>query len=56
MPTQTIPLSKRRLGRTGLDVACLSMGGARIGGDHVTDDEAIKAVRRAITLGLSNSI
>lgn len=53
MTTQTKLLSKRRLGRTDLDVTCLSMGGARIGGNDVNDDEAIEAVRRAITLGIN---
>lgn len=46
-------LLRRRLGRTGLEVTCLGMGGARIGGHEVSDDEAIEAVRRAITLGIN---
>ena len=53
MSTQTNLLSKRRLGRTELQVTSLSLGGARIGGNNVTDDEAIEAVRRAITLGMN---
>ncbi|MDE0481508.1 MAG: aldo/keto reductase [Candidatus Poribacteria bacterium] len=53
MSTQKHPLPLRRLGRTELDVTCLSMGGAGIGGGKVTDDEAIEAVRRAITLGMN---
>ena len=53
MPSQSNSLLLRRLGRTELDVTCLSLGGARIGSDHVTDDEAIEAVHRAITLGMN---
>ena len=46
-------LQKRRLGRTELEVTCLGLGGARIGGDDVTDDEAVETVHRAITLGMN---
>ncbi len=46
-------LLRRRLGRTGLEVTCLGMGGARIGGHDVSDDEAVEAVRRAIALGIN---
>ena len=53
MSTQTNLLPKQRLGRTELDVTCLSMGGAGIGRGEVTDDEAIEAVRHAITLGMN---
>ncbi len=53
MSAQTNQLLKRRLGRTELLVTSLSLGGARIGSDHVTDDEAIEAVHRAITLGIN---
>ena len=53
MSTQTNQLPKRRLGRTELQVTSLSLGGARIGGSNVTDDEAIETVRRAITLGIN---
>ncbi len=53
MSTETNPLPKRRLGRTELEVTCLGMGGARIGGNEVSDDEAVEAVRRAITLGIN---
>lgn len=34
-------------------MTCLGMGGAGIGGNHVSDDEAIEAVRRAISLGIN---
>ena len=53
MSTPKHPLPLRRLGRTELDVTCLGMGGAGIGRREVTDDEAIEAVRRAITLGMN---
>lgn len=53
MSTPKHPLPLRRLGRTELDVTCLSMGGAGIGRGEVTDDEAIEAVHRAITLGIN---
>ena len=53
MSTQIGLLPKRRLGRTELQVTSLSLGGARIGGSNVTDDEAIETVRRAITLGIN---
>lgn len=53
MSTQTNQLPKRRLGRTELQVTSLSLGGARIGGSNVTDDEAIETVLRAITLGIN---
>ena len=53
MVTLDTSLPKRRLGRTELEVTCLGMGGARIGGNNVTDDEAVEAVRRAITLGIN---
>lgn len=53
MLTQPIQLPKRRLGRTELQVTSLSLGGARIGGNNVTDDEAVETVHRAITLGIN---
>ena len=53
MSTQSNQLLKRRLGRTELQVTSLSLGGARIGGSNVTDDEAIETVHRAITMGIN---
>ncbi|RKU28337.1 hypothetical protein C6497_08950 [Candidatus Poribacteria bacterium] len=53
MAIPKIELQKRRLGRTELEVTCLALGGARIGGGDVTDDEAIETVHRAITLGMN---
>jgi aryl-alcohol dehydrogenase-like predicted oxidoreductase len=46
-------LSRRRLGRTGLEVTSLSMGGAGIGSRNaVTDREAIAAVQYALAQGI----
>ena len=53
MGTLNTALLRRRLGRTELEVTVLSLGGARIGGNNVTDDEAVEAVRRAITFGIN---
>lgn len=53
MSKQTNSLPLRRLGRTELQVTSLSLGGARIGGSNIPDDEAIETVRRAITLGIN---
>ena len=53
MSTQTPSLPLRRLGRTELEVTCLGMGGAGLGGGNVTDDEAVEAVHRAIDLGIN---
>ena len=53
MSTQTQSLPLRRLGRTELEVTCLGMGGAGLGRGDTTEDEAIEAVHRAITLGIN---
>ena len=53
MATQETSLPLRCLGRTGLEVTGLGMGGAGIGRGNVTDDEAVEAVRRAISLGIN---
>ena len=53
MSAQHETLPRRRLGRTGLEVTALSMGGAGIGRSDVTDDEAVGAVHRAIDLGIN---
>ena len=47
---ETLP--RHRLGRAGLEVTALSMGGAGIGRSDVTDDEAVEAVHCAIDLGM----
>ena len=53
MATQGATLPRRRLGRTGLEVTALSMGGAGLGRQGVTDDDAVEAVHRAISLGMN---
>ena len=53
MSTQETSLPLRRLGRTGLEVTGLSMGGAGIGRGDVTDDDAVEAVHRGIKLGIN---
>ena len=52
--TMDITLPRRRLGRTGLDVTCLSMGGAGVGSrDGVTDRDGIEAVQTALQCGIN---
>jgi aryl-alcohol dehydrogenase-like predicted oxidoreductase len=48
------PLEKRRLGRTGLDVTPLGLGGVWLGytGDGFSDDLAVETVHRALDLGI----
>jgi len=48
-------LSRRRLGRAGIEVTALSLGGAGLGGYYgpVPEEAAIETVRRAIDLGIS---
>ena len=53
MPTSLPRLSKKRLGRTNLEVTSLSLGGAGFGRDEITDGQAIEAVHRAIELGIN---
>lgn len=53
MTKQNIGLPLRRLGRTGLDVTALGLGGSGLGRRHVTDDQAIEAVHRAIDVGIN---
>jgi len=47
-------LSRRRLGRSGLKVPALALGGAGLGGvfGKVSDEEAIEAVRYAVAQGV----
>jgi aryl-alcohol dehydrogenase-like predicted oxidoreductase len=49
------PLDKRRLGRTGLMVSPLSLGGAHLGEtpDSVSDDLAVRTVHAALHAGLN---
>ena len=53
MPISVSKLSKRRLGRTNLEVTSLSLGGAGFGRDEITDGQAMEAVHRAIELGIN---
>ena len=53
MSTSLPKLSKKRLGRTNLEVTSLSLGGAGLGRNDITDDQAIEAVHRAIELGIN---
>lgn len=49
------PLTKRRLGKTHMEVSVMSMGGAGIGGifGSVSESEGVEAVERALELGLN---
>lgn len=44
---------KRRLGKTGADVSIIGLGGSHIGFDNITDDEAIRIMRKAIDEGIT---
>src|SRR5215468_9018111 len=46
--TTTQGFSRRTLGRTGLEVTAFGMGGAGVGRQDVSDEEAIAAVRGAL--------
>jgi D-threo-aldose 1-dehydrogenase len=53
-------LPRRRLGRTGLEVTCLALGGVGLGGEGdddlyggITDEAAIATVHRAIARGIN---
>jgi aryl-alcohol dehydrogenase-like predicted oxidoreductase len=48
-------LPRRRLGRSGLEVPALALGGAGFGGVYgeVSDDQAVEAVRYAVEAGLN---
>lgn len=47
-------LTRKRLGRSGLEVTCFAMGGAGFGGrDTVTDQEAIETVQYALAQGIN---
>jgi predicted aldo/keto reductase-like oxidoreductase len=43
-------LERRRLGRTGLEVACLGFGGIPI--QRVSEEDAVRSVREAVGLGI----
>lgn len=48
-------LSRRRLGRAGIEVTALTLGGAGLGGlyGHVPEEVAVQTVLRAIALGIN---
>lgn len=51
-----LDLSSRRLGRSGLEVTPLALGGAGLGGrtyGEVTETEAVETVHKALELGIS---
>lgn len=52
MPDNEVIL-KRRLGKTGADVSIIGLGGSHIGFDNITDDEAIRIMRKAIDEGIT---
>ena len=45
-------LTRRKLGSTGMETACLGLGCAGFGGGNSSDQDAIDGVRRGIELGL----
>jgi len=53
--TDSFPLEKRRLGRTGLDVTPLGLGGVWLGytGEEFSDDLAVETVHRALDSGIN---
>lgn len=53
MSSEKESLPRRRLGRTELDVTILSMGGAGIGQNNVSDAEAVDTVHRAVDHGMN---
>ncbi len=46
-------LGKRMLGKTGVEVSMLGLGGYHIGQSKLSDDEAVRLIRRAIDNGIS---
>jgi aryl-alcohol dehydrogenase-like predicted oxidoreductase len=52
---RTSPLPTRRLGRSGIDVTMLSLGGAGLGDRYgpVSDEDAVQTIHRAFELGIN---
>ncbi len=52
---EVVSLPKRRLGRAGIDVTVLSLGGAGLGGRYgaVSDEAAVQTIHRALALGIN---
>ena len=48
-------LPRRRLGRAGIDITMLSLGGAGLGDRYgsVTDEDAVQTIHRALELGIN---
>lgn len=46
-------IPKRQLGRTGVSVSCIGLGGSHIGKPKLSDDEAIRLIRAAIDRGVT---
>jgi D-threo-aldose 1-dehydrogenase len=46
------PLRQRAIGRTGLAVTCLGLGGAPLGRPEIGDEQAVETVRAALGLGV----
>ncbi len=51
--SQTATVPKRKLGATGELVSMIGLGGAHIGKDKLTDDQAIRLMREAIDGGIT---
>ncbi len=52
---EVVSLPKRRLGRAGIDVTVLSLGGAGLGDRYgaVSDEAAVQTIHRALALGIN---
>jgi len=52
---EVVSLPKRRLGRAGIDVTVLSLGGAGLGGRYgaVSDEAAVQTIHRTLALGIN---
>ena len=52
---ETSPLPTRRLGRSGIDVTMLSLGGAGLGDRYgpVSDEDAVQTIHHALELGIN---
>jgi aryl-alcohol dehydrogenase-like predicted oxidoreductase len=50
---QTGGVQRRPLGKTGVDVSCIGLGGSHIGKAKVTDSEAVRLIRQAVDRGIN---
>jgi predicted aldo/keto reductase-like oxidoreductase len=53
MGGQMADVPRRQLGSTGQTVSAIGLGGSHIGGQELTDDQAIRLIRRAIDNGIT---